>query len=333
MFGMPKPSNLPINPDLIWKIDEAAAYFERLRLAGWCYLSKEPIVRVHAVFGDGEHVYLLESFGQPSPDVAANIGEGAKRCRFDDWLTPPRNFIGRDFSLVFETADGMRYLGRSVLEQGASDDRYFQLWASFAKRLDQLSPGRVLEVGSRARSAITRRELIPWNCEYIGIDICEGPNVDIVGDAHKLASLVEPGSIAAIISFSVFEHLAMPWKVALEFNKVLRPGGIVFTQTHQTWPVHEEPWDFWRYSEFTWNAIFNSATGFRVLEVAVGEPARIHSCRANPVTRDLPETRKAYLGSSSIVEKVAESKLEWPVPTQVATQGEYSRGNLQAPPQ
>jgi hypothetical protein len=130
----------------------------------------------------------------------------------------------------------------------------------------------------------------------------------------------------------VFEHLAMPWKVALELNRVLVPGGLVFTQTHQTWPVHEEPWDFWRFSKYSWTPLFNAATGFRVLEAVCGEPARIFAARTNPATRVLQGSRAAWLGSASLVQKIAETSLTWPVPLEVAAHGKYPAGELAAPP-
>jgi hypothetical protein len=34
-------------------------------------------------------------------------------------------------------------------------------------------------------------------------------------------------------------------KVALEMNRIMKTGGLVMLATHQTWPLHEVPWDFW----------------------------------------------------------------------------------------
>jgi hypothetical protein len=123
----------------------------------------------------------------------------------------------------------------------------------------------------------------------------------------------------------------MPWKVALELNRVLAPDGIVYTSTHQTWAVHEEPWDFWRYSKYSWPALFNAATGFEIVEAVHGEPARIHACRTSPVTRSLPDS-PAWLGSASIVRKIGETSLAWPVPLSAATAAMYPAGELAAPP-
>ena len=86
--------------------------------------------------------------------------------------------------------------------------------------------GRVLEIGARARSGVTRRELFPPPVVYVGLDVSAGPNVDVVGDAHHLSQFVT-GKFDAAFSISTFEHLLMPWKVVLELNKILRDGGLV----------------------------------------------------------------------------------------------------------
>ena len=314
-----------------WKIDECAVYFDRLHLRGWCHHAGVPIERVELIYPDAAITLPVASFGQPSDDVAAGLGPTAARARFDEWLTAPAEALGQAFILRFTLADGSTRLGEDALTNAAWGDPYFQSWENFITHLGTFPRGAVLEVGSRARSAITRSHRIPPQLTYVGMDILPGPNVDIVGDAHELAQLLGDRKFVAIFSTSVFEHLLMPWKVALEMNRVLEPGGIVYTSTHQTWPIHEEPWDFWRYSKTTWQALFNSATGFEILEAVVGEPARIHACRTSSVTRDMPHS-PAYLGSASLVRKISDTALTWPVPVATATATMYPAGELTVAP-
>ena len=68
-----------------------------------------------------------------------------------------------------------------------------------------------------------------------------GTNVDVVADAHELSSSFPRGNFHAVFALSVFEHLAMPWKVVLEPNAILAHGALVFVQTPQTYPLHNEP--------------------------------------------------------------------------------------------
>jgi 2-polyprenyl-3-methyl-5-hydroxy-6-metoxy-1,4-benzoquinol methylase len=88
--------------------------------------------------------------------------------------------------------------------------------------------------------------------------------VDVVGDAHSLAAHFPPKTFDGAYSISVFEHLAMRWKVVLDLNHVLKPEAVVFVSTHPAWPTHERPWDFWRFSTDAMRVLFNPATGFDV---------------------------------------------------------------------
>ena len=192
----------------------------------------------------------------------------------------------------------------------------------FKSLLPDLKCGSVLEVGARARSGVSRKALVPKRLQYCGFDIVEGPNVDVVGDAHRLSQFFESGSIDAIFSMSVFEHLAMPWKVALESNKVLKLGGIMMHTTHQAWPLHEHPWDYWRYSNDTWKCIFNNKTGFKILDVAMGEPAHIKPVYSHAAVAEV-EIYPAYLMSVVICKKISQSKLDWDVDIQEILDSNY----------
>ncbi|MBI4626995.1 MAG: class I SAM-dependent methyltransferase [Verrucomicrobia bacterium] len=316
---------------LHWNIEECAAYFDRLFLRGWCHDSTHRIVRVMAVFPEPMTVVPVLSFGQPSPDVAGALDARAANCRFEEWLDLPAEAAGRDFYLRFFFENQRTIVGHSALGKAKQNDPFHRCWSHFLEELQSIPAGTVLEIGSRARSAITRRETVPPHLDYIGVDILPGPNVDVVGDVHDLGNLFPDGQFVAAFSFSVFEHLAMPWKVALELNRLLAPGGLVFTQTHQTWPMHEEPWDFWRFSRHSWQMLFNSATGFEVVEAACGEPAHLHAFRTTPATLGLPHG-PAFLGSASIVRKIAGTDLTWPVGIETAAHEMYPAGELSEPP-
>jgi Methyltransferase domain len=190
-------------------------------------------------------------------------------------------------------------------------DRGHRLFPEFIERVRAMPTGRLLEIGSRARSGVSRRDVAPAGWTYTGLDIMEGPNVDIVGDAHAMSQLLPHGSFDAAMSLSVLEHLAMPWKVALELNRVLKCGGFAFVQTHQTFPLHDEPWDFWRVSKDAWPALFNAKTGFKIVESAMAEPLMFVAKRWHPGV-NLHESRGCAV-SSVLVEKTGDSKLSWDV--------------------
>jgi hypothetical protein len=315
---------------LHWNVDSYSIHFDRIHLRGWAHNLPDPIAKVEAVFPEPIGTIVFSSFGKVSSvDLVAMLGASASACRFDEWVTVPRELANSDFSLTFTLANGVVISTGLVHQVAEFHDPFHACWRRFLEMLYAMPPGVVLEIGSRARSGITRKEVVGHH-DYVGMDILPGPNVDLVGDAHELSQIFAGRKFVAAFSFSVFEHLVMPWKVALELNSVLGDGGLIFTQTHQTWPMHEEPWDFWRFSQHSWRALFNSSTGYEIIETAAGDYAEIYPCRPTRITRDLPQ-QSAYLGSACIAKKQSDSVLSWPVPTQVAARDMYPKGESAQP--
>jgi SAM-dependent methyltransferase len=257
-----------------------------------------------------------------SPDVADQHGAPYGRCRFlvrERWPSPEEAAATH---LFVRYADGTEEPMADAVMAALLRDRYGMPWARFLEHLRTNPPGRVLELGSRGEQGTLYRDALPPLWAYTGFDIEPGHNVDVVGDAHELSRHVEPESFDALLSVATFEHLAMPWKVAVEINKVLKPGGVAVLVSHQCWPVHEQPWDFWRFSTWAWRAMFNEASGFEVLEAVMGEPARVVPELLQPVTAGVADG-VAYLGSAALVRKTGPTGLSWEVPTEAAAEGSY----------
>lgn len=205
------------------------------------------------------------------------------------------------------------------------DDPYHKVFVEFVQAVQAMNGPTILELGSRNVSGVLRRDLFPNVGHYIGMDIHPGEGVDLVGDAHRMSELVEPGSIDALFSISVFEHLVYPWKAVLEINRVLKPGGLLFISTHPTWPAHELPWDFWRFPVAGLAHLFIQETGFELVRATEGLPARAYSLVADPPTRGLYNFRLNQ-GVSLIARKVGEydtEKLRWDIDVAQVVRSEY----------
>lgn len=124
---------------------------------------------------------------------------------------------------------------------------------------------RVLDIGGRARSRVDRSSSFK-NAVCTVLDLVSGENVDLVGDAHKLDEVFPSNSFDVVVSVSVFEHLAMPWVVADQMNQVLRIGGKGLISSHQTLGLHDMPMDYWRFSDSAWSTLFNSSSGFEIVD-------------------------------------------------------------------
>jgi len=131
---------------------------------------------------------------------------------------------------------------------------------------------RVLEIGSRCVSSQAHWKRFFPDVQYTGIDIIDGDNVDLVADAHKLSDYFEKESFDLVLSFAVFEHLAMPWLVAEEISKVLKVGGHVAIETHFSYSEHELPWHFFQFNSTALESMFNEALGFDVIDSGLDSP-------------------------------------------------------------
>jgi hypothetical protein len=285
-----------------WFVDEFFGFRDRLWIRGWAY-DQNGIKAME--YRDGERRSSL-SYGDHSADVEKDHGAIARNCRFHGDLPTAWSGAGKLYAQV----DGEWRELNDPCGRKLGHDPYHQLQSTFYKGIDR---GKVLEIGSRNRSGVVRRSLFAPSVSYTGLDIKTGDNVDIVGDAHRLSALFPPSTFDAIFACSVFEHLLMPWKAAIEINKILRLGGMVMLTTHQTWPLHDTPWDYWRFSDMAWHAIFNRCSGFQILETALGEPAFIVPSFTHAATDGL-DRQPARLGCSVIAKKTGETSLEWDVP-------------------
>ena len=81
---------------------------------------------------------------------------------------------------------------------------------------------------------------------YIGLDMRDGPGVDIAGTADALPFVA--GRFEVVISTEMLEHDPTFWLSLAEMGRVLRPGGhLLLTTRGNGFGEHNEPSDFWRF--------------------------------------------------------------------------------------
>jgi cephalosporin hydroxylase len=89
--------------------------------------------------------------------------------------------------------------------------------------------------------------------KYVGLDMEEGPNVDVVGVSHDIP--FEKDEFDIVISSSCFEHDDMFWISFQEMCRVLKPGGYMYIQAPSNGPYHGWPGDNWRFYIDSWKAL------------------------------------------------------------------------------
>ncbi len=158
----------------------------------------------------------------------------------------------------------------------------------FLSALDRLIQPEILEMGTKRSNperSTTHQEWAPHAARWVRTDLEPGLDVDVVADAHRLSHVFGTCVFDAVVSCSVFEHLRFPWLVAQEIAHILKPGGFVFVQTHQTFPLRAYPYDYWRFSREALTALFEEVAGMEVLATDYEFPCRILSER-DPSTAD-----------------------------------------------
>jgi hypothetical protein len=308
-------------PDLLYSIDQFSVLDGLVHLRGWAFVPGARVDSVEICFPSGAK-FAVASYGQASADVAAVHGADAAQVRFDEAILANQPLIDVPSAWLVIGVEGLPPAVIKNLGAPRPHDPGEQIHNEFIGLLTKRPNGHLLEIGSRPRFGGGRKNYVPAGWSYTGLDIQAGENVDVVGDAHKLSRLFPTTRFDAVASFSVLEHLMMPWKFVVELNKVLNPGAVGFMQCHQCWPIHERPWDFWRVSDTAWASLLNRPTGFEIHRTALGEAAFVVPERLHAAT-NFGADAAGFLTSSVIFRKVGDTKLDWPVDIEDITDTRY----------
>lgn len=92
------------------------------------------------------------------------------------------------------------------------------------------------------------------DAHYVGLNYSgDGASPDVLGDAQSLPFADRCADV--VFTTQVIEHLPDPRLMLAEAWRVLKPGGTLILTGPFYWPLHEEPYDFFRFTHH----------GFRVL--------------------------------------------------------------------
>jgi len=163
--------------------------------------------------------------------------------------TPPSAFMAR----IKRTWLNPFHIVQATLERG------------LARHGDRIR-GRVLDIGCGTKPY---RRLFPGATQYVGTEtkrtFTPGNQADVTcfGEALPFRTT----TFDAVVCTEVLEHVAEPSDFLREVERVMRPGAVLLLTTPQTWGLHEEPYDFYRYTKYGLQYLFRKA-GFEMIEVA-----------------------------------------------------------------
>ena len=198
-------------------------------------------------------------------DLSIETGRRAGECHFSGYLACRP---GEVLTLLADTPDGTLSRRVALPYEPLVPPPSPGLFPKFIGLVNQ-EKHSVLEVGSRKSnlySVSNRAHFLP-HVRFVGFDILAGDSADVVGDAHHLTRYFPERSFGAAYSLTVLEHLLMPWRFAAELNRVLAPGALVYHATHQSWPPHAEPNDFYRFSDEALRLLFGPEAGFEIIDL------------------------------------------------------------------
>jgi SAM-dependent methyltransferase len=103
---------------------------------------------------------------------------------------------------------------------------------------------------------------------YVGIDwgaSVHDTKADIFADLNKPLP-VEDYVADTVVCLSVLEHLSEPQTLLNEAHRIMKPGAVMILQVPWQWRLHEEPYDFFRYTPYGLKYMFEKA-GFKDIEI------------------------------------------------------------------
>jgi len=92
------------------------------------------------------------------------------------------------------------------------------------------------------------------HCLYISIDFAKGDSrwnykrLSMIGDLLSLP--IKNDSLDVVICTQTLEHVTDPNVLLKELSRALKPGGRLYLTAPQGWPIHQAPYDFFRFTHY-----------------------------------------------------------------------------------
>ena len=104
----------------------------------------------------------------------------------------------------------------------------------------------IFDIGAYDVNGSQKPILNPYAHSYTGVDLNEGPNVDLVLDnPYKIP--IKSNSADVVVSGQAFEHIEFFWLTWQEIVRITKPLGLIFIIVPSAGPEHKYPVDCWRF--------------------------------------------------------------------------------------
>jgi SAM-dependent methyltransferase len=143
---------------------------------------------------------------------------------------------------------------------------YRQMSSALAYAAKHYARGRLLDIGCGTKP--WRATFAPHVREHLGADYAGTLHglgaVDLICGAYDVP--LPDDAVDTVLMTEVLEHLETPADALAEAFRLLTPGGHLIATTPFSWPLHEEPRDFYRYTPYGLRHLAGAA-GFEVVEI------------------------------------------------------------------
>ena len=133
----------------------------------------------------------------------------------------------------------------------------------FERKFDEIAKkylkGKLIDIGCGIKPY--QGMLSGYISEHIGVDhydcTHDQSNIDHFGSAYEIP--VAANSFDSAICTAVLEHLEEPQQAIVECYRVLKNDGYAIYSVPFIWHLHEEPRDFFRYSRYGLQHLFEKS--------------------------------------------------------------------------
>ena len=115
------------------------------------------------------------------------------------------------------------------------------------KYLTGIRNASVLDVGSYDVNGCYKEIFTSRGCQYLGLDMEAGPNVDLIPDCVYEWKELEDDQFDVVISGQALEHIEFFWVTVSEMVRVTKKNGLICIIAPNGFEEHRYPVDCWRF--------------------------------------------------------------------------------------
>lgn len=142
----------------------------------------------------------------------------------------------------------------------------FGLIGATERAIADAAVGELLDVG--CGSMPYRSDVEASGASYSGVDVEARADGVIIVDSATDMSAISDSVYDSVLCSEVLEHIAEPHLALGEMARVLRPGGSLILTVPFMGRLHEEPFDFFRYTEHGLRSLLEAAD-FEVTSIEI----------------------------------------------------------------